>query len=56
MVDAQHQSDMMFLELEEKRMKLEAEQRKEEHELQLQLMSMLFGNPGTHSAQGSYGS
>ena len=55
-VDAQHQSDTKFLELEEKRMKFEAEQRKEEHEFQLRLMSMLFGNPGLHSAQGSYGS
>ena len=34
-VDAQHQSDMKFLELEEKRMKFEAQQRKEEHEFQL---------------------
>ena len=55
-VDAQHQSDTKFLELEEKRMKFEAEQRKEEREFQLRLMSMLFGNPGLHSAQGSYGS
>ena len=53
-VDAQHQSDMKFLELEEKRMKFETEQRKEEHEFQLWLMLMLFGNPGIHSAQGSF--
>lgn len=53
-VDAQHQSDMKFLELEEKMMKFEAEQRKEEREFQLRMMSMLFGNPGIHSAQGSY--
>lgn len=58
-VDAQQQSDRMFLELEEKRMKFEADQRKQEHEFQLQMMSMLFGNHGshgTHAPPGSYGS
>ena len=55
-IDAQHQSDMKFMELEEKRMKYEAEQRKEERKFQLHMMSMLLGNPGMHSSQGSYSS
>ena len=55
-VDAQQQSDRMFLEMEEKRMKFEADQRKQEREFQLQMMSMLFGNHGAHGPPGSYGS
>lgn len=55
-VDAQQQSDKMFIEMDEKRMKFEAEQRKEEREFQLQMMSMLFGNPSPRTTPGSFGS
>jgi len=43
-VDAQKESDKMYLEMEEKRMKYEAEQRREEREFQLKVMSLLCGN------------
>ena len=46
-VNSQRESDKLFFEMEEKRMKYEAEQRKEEHDFQLQKMSMLFGNQST---------
>ena len=48
-VDAQKQSDKMFLEMEEKRMKYEADQRKEEREFQLRMMSMLVGRQKEHT-------
>ena len=54
-VNSQRESDRLFLELEEKRLKHEAEQRKEERKFQLRLMSMLFGNQGTHIPQDQYG-
>ena len=54
-VDAQKQSDKMFLEMEEKRMKYEADQRKEEREFQLRMMSMLVGRQGAHVAPDSFG-
>ena len=42
-VNSQRESDKLFFEVEEKRMKYEAEQRKEERDFQLRMMSMLFG-------------
>ena len=54
-VDAQKQSDKMFLEMEEKRMKYEADQRKEERKFQLRMMSMLVGRQGAHVAPDSFG-
>lgn len=43
-VDAQKESNRMYLEMEEKGMKYEAEQRREEREFQLKVMSLLCGN------------
>ena len=45
-VEAQRESDKMFLELEEKRMNHEANQRREEREFQLRMMSMLLARQG----------
>ena len=46
MVNAQKESDKLFMELEERRMKFEAEQKREEREFQLRWMSMLFAGQG----------
>ena len=54
-VNSQRESDKMFLEMEEMRMKYEAEQRKEECDFQLQMMSMLFGSKNTHMTPEQYG-
>ena len=54
-VNSQRESDKMFLEMEEKRMKYEAEQRKEEHDFQLRMMSMLFGSQNTRKTPEQYG-
>ena len=46
------ESDKMFLEVEEKRMKFEEQQKKEERQFQLQMMQMLLGSyhqPRTHA-------
>ena len=51
--DGLRESDKMFLELEEKRMKFEEQQRREERQFQLQMMQMLVGSsrqPHTHAA------
>lgn len=42
-VNVHKESDKMFLELEEKRMKHEAKKWKKKHDYQLRMMSMLFG-------------
>ena len=49
-VEAQKDSDRMFLELEEKQMKHEADQKKEEREFQLKMMSMLFPHQGSRAS------
>lgn len=49
-MEAQKDSDRMFLELEEKRMKHEADQKKEEREFQLKMMSMLFPHQGSRAS------
>ena len=54
-VNSQRESDKMFLEMEEKRMKYEAEQRKEERDFQLLMMSMLFDSQNTHMTPEQYG-
>ena len=54
-VNSQRESDKMFLEMEEKRMKYEAEQRKEECDFQSRTMSMLFGSQNTHITSEQYG-
>ena len=54
-VNSQRESDKMFLEMEEKRMKYEAEQRKEERDFQLRMMSMLFGSQNTRMIPEQYG-
>ena len=53
-VNSQRESDKMFFEMEEKRMKYEAEQRKEERDFQLRMMSMLFGSQNTHMTPEQY--
>lgn len=53
-VNNQKESDRIFMEVEEKRMKYEAEQ-KEEREFQLRMMSMLFCNQSTHQPPDQYG-
>ena len=47
------ESDRMFLELEEKRMKYEEQQKREERQFQLQIMQLLVGSnlPACHSSQ-----
>ena len=54
-INCQKESDKMFLEIEEKRMKHEAKQRKEEREFQLRMMSVLFSNQGTRIPPEQYG-
>ena len=54
-VEAQRESDKMFLELEEKRMNHEANQRREEREFQLRMMSMLLARQGPHVSSESFG-
>ena len=46
MVNAQKESEKLFMELEEKRMKFEVEQKREEREFQLRWMSMLLAGQG----------
>ena len=46
-IGSQKESKLLFLEMEEKRLKYEAEQRKEEREFQLRMMSTLICNPFT---------
>ena len=45
-VNAQKESDKLFLEVEEKRMKFEAELKREERVFQLRWISILFGGQG----------
>ena len=54
-IDAQKESDRMFLEMEEKRLKHEADQRQGECDFQLRMMSMLFGDQGCHNPPNGYG-
>ena len=54
-VNSQRESDKIFLEMEEKRMKYEAEQRKEECDFQSRMMSVLFGSQNTHMTPEQYG-
>ena len=54
-VNSQRESDKLFFEVEEKRMKYEAEQRKEERDFQLRMMSMLFGNQSSRVTPEQYG-
>ena len=42
------ESDKMFLELEEKRMKFEEQQRREERQFQLQIMQIMFGSSNSY--------
>ena len=54
-VNSQRESDKMFLEMEEKRMKYEAEQRKEERDFQSRMRSVLFGSQNTCMTPEQYG-
>lgn len=55
MTDRLRDSDKIFTELEEKRLKFEEQQRREEHEFQLHVVQMLQGGMGGNSYVPPYG-